>query len=118
MSDEGMKKMHWGFQILPHAIIVRIFGDVNPTLSEMFEQATERATRLENRQVIIDFSDVESIDAVGLVLCGFGLHHFRQLGIPFALVKPPVSLLPVLQQHGLPEVHPVFQEPQTVPNLN
>ncbi len=118
MSDEGMKKMHWGFQILPHAIIVRIFGDVNQTLSEMFEQATERATRLKNRQVVIDFSDVESISKIGLVLCGFGLHHFRQLGIPVALVKPPTSLIPVLQEHGLPEIPPVFQEAQTVPNLN
>ncbi len=118
MSDEGMQNMHWGFQILPHAIIVRIFGNVNPSLSEMFEQATERATRLNNRQVVIDFSDVESIDPIGLVLCGFGLHNFRQLGIPVALVKPPASLLPVLQQHGLPEIPPVFQEAQTVPNLN
>ena len=118
MSDESMQKMHWGFQILPHAVIVRIFGNVNQMLSEMFEQATERATRLKNRQVVIDFSDVESINAIGLTLCGFGLHHFQQLGIPVALVKPPSSLLPVLQKHGLPATPPVFQEAQAVPNLN
>ncbi len=118
MSDEGLQNMHWGFQILPHAVIVRIFGNVNQTLSEMFEQATERASRLNNRQVVIDFSDVESINSVGLLLCGFGLHHFQQLGIPIALVKPPASLLPVLKEHGLPEIPPVFQEAHTVPNLN
>ena len=110
--------MYWGFQVLPHAIIVRMFGVVDETLGEMFEKATERAMHLNQRQVVIDFSDIESIDTIGLVLCGFGLHHFRQLGIPVALVKPPPSLLPVLQEHGLPEVPPVFLEAQSVPSLN
>lgn len=110
--------MRWGFQVLPHAIIVRMFGVVDQNLGEMFEEATERAINLHNRQVVIDFSDVESIDAVGLVLCGYGLFHFRQLGIPVALVKPPASLLQVLQKHGLPEVPPVFLEAQSVPSLN
>jgi len=110
--------MRWGFQVLPHAVIVRLFGVVDQTLGEMLEEAAERASNLKKRQVVIDFSDIESIDAVGLVLCGYGLHHFRQLGIPVALVKPPASLLPVLQEHGLPEVPPVFLEAQSVPSLN
>jgi anti-anti-sigma regulatory factor len=110
--------MRWGFQVLPHAIIVRMFGVVDQTLGEMFEKAAERASNLKNRQVVIDFSDVENIDAIGLVLCGYGLHHFRQLGIPVALVKPPALLLPVLQEHGLPEIPPVFLETQSVPSLN
>ena len=110
--------MHWGFQVLPHAIIVRMFGVVDQTLGEMFEKATERAMHLNLRQVVIDFSDIESIDAIGLVLCGFGLHHFRQLGIPVALVRPPASLLSVLQEHGLSEVPPVFLETHSVPSLN
>lgn len=117
MSD-GENVMRWGFQVLPHAIIVRMFGVVDQTLDEMFEKATERAIHLNQRQVVIDFSDVESIEAIGVVLCGFGLHHFRQLGIPVALVKPPASLLRVLQEHGLPEGPPVFLEAQSVPSLN
>ena len=116
--SEGEHVMHWGFQVLPHAIIVRMFGVVDQTLGEMFEKATERAMHLNQRQVVIDFSDIESIDAIGLVLCGFGLHHFRQLGIPVALVRPPASLLSVLQEHGLPEVPPVFLETHSVPSLN
>ena len=118
MSTEGTERMHWGFQILPHAIVVRLFGKVDQTLGEMFEQATERAIRLNNRQVVFDFSDIESIDSVGLLLCGYGLHHFRQLSIPVALVRPPDSLLPVLQKCGLPEVPPVFLETQSVSHLN
>lgn len=118
MPDELIHRMRWGFQVLPHAIIVRIFGVVDQSLGEMFEKATERAIFLSKRQVVIDFSDIESIDAVGLVLCGHGLHHLRQLGIPVALVKPPVSLFLVLQEHGLPEVPPVFLEAQSVPSLN
>ena len=117
MSD-GEHVMRWGFQMLPHAIIVRMFGTVNQGLGEMFEKATERAVFLNKRQVVIDFSDVESIDAVGLILCGYGLHHLHQLGIPVALVKAPSSLLPVLQEHGLPEIPPVFLEAQSVPSLN
>jgi len=107
--------MHWGFQVLPHAIVVRMFGIVDQTIGEMFEKAAERANNLKKRQVVIDFSDIESIDAPGLVLCGYGLHHFRQLGIPVALVKPPSSLLSVLQEHGLPEAPPVFLE---APGIN
>jgi len=118
MSGEGTHVMRWGFQVLPHAIIVRIFGTVDQSLGEMFEKATEQAVFLGKRQVVIDFSDIESIDAVGLVLCGHGLHHLRQLGIPVALVKPPASLLLVLKEHGLPEIPPVFLEAQSVPSLN
>jgi len=110
--------MRWGFQVLPHAVIVRLFGVVDQTLGEMFEEAAERASNLKKRQVVFDFSDVESIDAIGLMLCGYGLHHFRQLGIPVALVKPPSSLLPVLKEHGLPDIPPVFLEAQSVPSLN
>ena len=118
MLDDGTHKMHWGFQILPHAIIIRIFGVVDQSLGEMFDKATERSTNLNMRQVVMDFSDIESIDAMGLVLCGFGLHHFQQLGIPVALVKPPASLLSVLKEHGLPEIPPMFLEAQSVPSLN
>ncbi len=110
--------MRWGFQVLPHAIILRMFGVVDQNVSKMFEEATERSTQHNGRQVVIDFSDSESIDAIGLILCGFGLHHFRQLGIPVALVKPPASLLRVLQEDGLPEVPPVFLEVPAVSHLN
>ena len=90
---------------------------MDQTLGEMFEKAAERASNLKNRQVVIDFSDVESIDAIGLLLCGYGLHHFVDNSVfPLHLstvFKPPVSgvmLLPVLQEHGLPEIPPVFLE--------
>ena len=114
----GEHVMRWGFQVLPHAIIVRLFGVVDRTLGDMLEEATERATKLNKRQVVIDFSEAESVDAVGLVLCGYGLHHFQQLGIPVALVRPPDALLPVLKAHGLPGIPPVFLEAQSVPSLN
>ena len=110
--------MRWGFQILSHAVIVRVFGVVDQTVGEIFEKAAERASNLKNRQVVFDFSDVENVDPIALVLCGYGLHHLRQLGIPVALVKPPASLLSVLQKHGLPEIPPVFLESQSVPSLN
>ena len=110
--------MRWGFQVLPHAVVLRIFGVVDQNVGKMFEETTERSTKHNSRQVVIDFSDIESIDAMGLVLCGFGLHHFRKLGIPVALVKPPTSLLPMLQEHGLPEVPPVFLEAPSVSRRN
>ena len=110
--------LRWGFQVLPHAIIVRMFGVVDQNVSKVFEEATERSTQHNSRQVVVDFSDIESIDTMGLVLCGFGFHHFQQLGIPVALVKPPASLLPVLQEHGLPEIPPVFLETPSVSSLN
>lgn len=116
--SNGEHIMRWGFQVLPHAIIVRIFGIVDQRLGDMLEQATERVTSHHKRQLVMDFSDIESIDAVGLVLCGYGLHHFHQLGIPVLLVKPPSSLLPELQKHGLPEGSPVFLEDQSVSSLN
>lgn len=110
--------MRWGFQVLPHAIIVRMFGVVDESLGEMLEKATDRAVFLNKRQVVMDFSDAESIDALGLVLCGYGLHHFQQLGIPVALVRPPDSLLPLLKEHGMPEIPPVFLQPSSVSSLN
>jgi len=110
--------MRWGVQVLPHAIIVRMFGVLDQTVGEMCEKTAERASNLKNRQVVFDFSDIENVDPIALVLCGYGLHHFRQLGIPVALVKPPASLLSVLQEHGLPEIPPVFLEAQSVPSLN
>ena len=118
MGSNETHKMRWGFQVIPHAIIIRMFGTVDQSLGEMFEQATERAVKLDKRQVVIDFSDVEEIDALGLVLFGYGLHHLQSLGIPVALVKPPDSLLPVLQEHGLSEIPPVFLEAQSVHSMN
>jgi anti-anti-sigma regulatory factor len=115
---DGEHVMRWGFQVLPHALIVRMFGIVDRNLGKMLEETTERSTKLNNRQVVIDFSDVESVDAAGLVLCGYGLHHFQQLGIVVALIRPPDSLLPVLKEHGLPGIPPVFLKSQSVSRLN
>ncbi len=110
--------MRWGFQVLPQAIIVRMFGVVDRTMGDMFEEAAERAMKLNKRQVVIDFSDVESVEALGLVFCGYGLHHFQQLGIPVALVRPPDDLLSILKMHGLPGIPPVFLEANAVPTIN
>jgi anti-anti-sigma regulatory factor len=100
--------MQWGFQVLPDVVVLRVFRSPDHTLGTMFEQAAERALSLSNRKVVIDFSEVEDIDPVGLMLCAYGLYHLRQLHIPVALIRPPVSLLPVLQQHGVQELPPVF----------
>ncbi len=110
--------MRWGFQVLPHAIIVRLFGVVDESLGEMFEKATDQAVFLNKRQVMMDFSDVESLDPLGLVLCGYGLYHFQQLGIPVVLVRPPDSLLSILKEHGMPEISPVFLQAPSVSSLN
>lgn len=84
----------------------------------MFEKATERAVYFGNRKVLVDFSDVDSVDTLGVVLCGFGLHHFQELGIPVALIRPPSSLLPILQSHGLQAIPPVFLNVQDAYQLN
>jgi anti-anti-sigma regulatory factor len=100
--------MQWGLQILPDVVVVRMFGSPDHSLGDMFEKAAERAMSLDNRKVIVDFSDVVSLDPVGLMLCGYGLYHLRQLDIPVALIRPPASLLSVLRQHGMHELPPVF----------
>ena len=53
MSGEGTHVMRWGFQVLPHAIIVRIFGTVDQSLGEMFEKATERLGCYDGRPMVI-----------------------------------------------------------------
>jgi anti-anti-sigma regulatory factor len=100
--------MQWGLQILPDVVVVRMFGSPDHSLGDMFEKAAERAMSLDNRKVIVDFSDVVSLDPVGLMLCGYGLYHLRQLDIPVALIRPPASLLSVLREHGMHELPPVF----------
>lgn len=109
---KGKFPMQWGLQILADVVVARMFGLPDSTLSAMFEKAAERAMSLNNRKVIVDFSEVESLDGVGLMLCGYGLYHLRQLNIPVALIRPPSSLFPVLQQHGMHDLPPVFQEYQ------
>lgn len=104
--------MQWGLQILPDVVVVRMFGLPDSSLGAMFEKAAERAMSLDNRKVIVDFSEVESFDGGELMLCGYGLYHLRQLNIPVVLIRPPSSLLPILQQHGMHELPPVFQEYQ------
>ncbi len=95
--------MQWGLQILPDAVVVRIFGVPDHSLGGMFEKAAARAISLDYRKVLVDFSDVESLGPMGLTLCGYGLYHLQQLGIPVALIQPPASLLPVLFRHGMKE---------------
>lgn len=100
--------MQWGLQVLTDVVIVRIFGSPDSSLVDMFEKAAERAISLNNRKVIVDFSDVESIDPVGTILCGYGVYHLRRLHIPVALIRPPASLLPILQQYDMHELPAVF----------
>lgn len=110
--------MQWGLQILPDAVVVRMFGFPDHSLGEMFEKAAERAMSLENRKILIDFSDLESIGPMGLTLCAYGLYHLRQLGIPVALIQPPASLLPVLGLHGMKEFPVVFGHEYDARTLN
>ena len=100
--------MQWGLQILPDAVVVRIFGLSDHSLGEMFEKAAERAMSLENRKVLVDFSHVESMGPIELTFCAYGLYHLQQLGIPVALIQPPASLLPVLCRHGMKKFPTVF----------
>ena len=110
--------MQWGFQVLPNVLVVRIFGLLDHRLGEMFEKAAERAMSLENRNVVVDFSHVESMGPVGLMLCAYGLFHLRQLGVPVALIQPPASLFPVLHQHGIQEPLPVFSHEYDIKTMN
>ncbi|GJL66508.1 MAG: hypothetical protein NPIRA05_14790 [Nitrospirales bacterium] len=110
--------MQWGLQILPDAVVVRIFGLLDHSLGEMFEKAAERAMSLENRKVLVDFSGVESIGPMGLTLCAYGLYHLQELGIPVALIQPPASLLPVLGLHGMKEFPAVFSHAYNARSLN
>lgn len=110
--------IQWGLQILPDVVVVRVFRSPDSSLGEMFEKTAERAMGLDNRKVVIDFSDVEFLDQVGLILCAYGLHHLRQLHIPVALIRPPASLLPVLHQHGMHELPPVFLHVCEVSRVN
>jgi len=110
--------MQWGLQILPDVVVVRIFGLPDQSLGEMFEKAAERAMRLENRKVLVDFSDVESMGPIGLTFCAYGLYHLRELGIPVALIQPPASLFPVLCRHGMQAFPSVFSHEYDARLLN
>ncbi|MDR4495323.1 MAG: STAS domain-containing protein [Nitrospirales bacterium] len=110
--------MNWQIQVSSEVLVVRIFGIIDQEIGSMFEKASERAVYLGKRKILIDFSEMESVGPLGVVLCGFGLHHFQQLGIPVALVRPPSSLLPVLQEHGLNGMPPVFLRAQDALPLN
>lgn len=110
--------MLWGLQILPDVVIVRIFGLPDHSLGGMFEKAAERAVSLENRKVLVDFSDVESMGPIGLTFCAYGLYHLRELGIPVALIQPPASLLPLLCRHGMKKFPPVFSHEYDARTMN
>lgn len=110
--------MQWGLQVLPDVVVVRIFGSPDHTLGDMFAKAAERAMSLDNRKVLVDFSNMESMDPMGLMLCAYGLHHLRELGISVALIQPPVSLFPVLRRHGMQEPPPVFSHEYDARTMN
>lgn len=110
--------MNWRLQVLPEVLVVRMYGIIDQEIGSMFEKTGERAVYLGNRKVVVDFSEVESVDPLGAVLCGYGLHHFQQLGVPVALIRPPASLLPALQKHGLQGIPPVFLNSQDAYQLN
>ena len=104
--------MRWGLQVLPDALLVCLYGALDQSLGDMWEKAANRSVVLEKRKIIVDFSGVESLDPLGVVLVGYGLHHFQELGIPIALIRPPTGLLPVLQNHGLNGIPSVFMPEQ------
>lgn len=110
--------MPWGLQILPDAVVIRILGLPDHSLGEMFEKAAARAIGLDYRKVLVDFSEVESMGPMGLILCGYGLYHLQQLSIPVALIQPPASLLPVLCRHGMKEFPVIRSHESDVRTLN
>jgi hypothetical protein len=93
--------MHWGLQVLPNVLVVRLYGMIDQDVGNLFEKITGRAVRLGNRPVIMDFAGVESITPIGLVFCEFGFHHLRELGIVLAVLHPPLCLGPILKKFGL-----------------
>ena len=104
--------MRWGFQVLPDVIIVRLFGTWDKAPGEIFEKAAQKAVLLNKRKILLDFSEVEAANSLGILFWAYGLHHFQKLGIPTALIQPPSSLLPVLQNHGLNSLPSVFMTVQ------
>ena len=110
--------MNWGLQILPEVLVVRVFGRIDQNIGGMFKKTAERAVDLGKRKVFVDFSQAEDSDSLGLVLCGYGLHHLQELGIPVALIRPPSALLPVLHTHGLKNIPSVFSHEQDANLMN
>ncbi|GJL60390.1 MAG: hypothetical protein NPIRA03_32470 [Nitrospirales bacterium] len=110
--------MQWGLQVLPDAVVIRIVGLPDHSFGEMFEKAAVQAMSLDCRKVLVDFSEVGSMGPMGLTLCGYGLYHLQQLGIPVALIQPPASLLPVLCRHGMKEFPIVRSHEYDVRTLN
>ncbi len=113
--SEGMR---WGIKVLPEVLVVKVFGRLDQSLEEMFRKVSHRAHVLENRKVILDFSEALSGSSLVLVLCGFGLYHFRQLGIPVAFIRPPAELLPLLLENGVSELSDVFLPDSSYESLN
>ena len=110
--------MNWGLQILPDMLLIRVFGTIDQNMRDMFEKTAERSVSLSKRKVIVDFSQADGSDSLGLVLCGYGVHHLQTLGIPVALICPPTSLLGVLESHGLKGIPSVFSHTQGVSAMN
>lgn len=112
------KGMRWGIKVVPDALVVKIFGRLDQSLEEMFHKVSHRAHVLDNRKVILDFSEAISGSSLVLVLCGYGLYHFRQLGIPVAFIRPPSELLPLLLENGVSELSDVFLPDSGSESLN
>ncbi len=107
-NQNSVQGMRWGVQVLPTILVVRMFGKLDHSLEEMFQKVSNRAHALNNRKVILDFSQTYSETPLSVVLCGYGLHHFRQLGIPVACISPPESVLAVLLENGVTEISDLF----------
>ena len=110
--------MRWGLQVMPNALVVRLYGLLDQSCSDMWEKAAQRSLSLDKRKIILDFSGVESVAPLGVVLCGYGLHHLQELSINVGLIRPPSTLLPVLQSHGLKRLPAVLLQEQDVCSKN
>lgn len=104
--------MQWGLQVMPNALVVRLYGLLDQSCGDMWEKAAQRSLALDKRKIILDFSGVESVAPLGVVLCGYGLHHLQELRINVALIRPPSTLFPVLQGHGVKSIPNVFLQEQ------
>lgn len=94
-------------QIFHDAIVVRLSGDFDYTGHEILENSIRLAHSLCNRRVILNLTEVTSMDGAGVGTLCFVLHTLDRLGIPGSLVNPPPAIRDLMEQIHMTNLVPI-----------
>lgn len=97
--------------VKPSVVVVQPTGDINASNANALQQQLEAAVQAQPAVfVLVDMSNVTSLDSAGLMALVAGMNHAQEQEIGFGLCSLPAAIRIVLEVTQLDQVFQIFAD--------